>query len=118
MGTKNTSIFLIRSSNNVFLGALILVLTIIASSIVFNSILELVGSLVNKNGYVYETFYYFSPIILPTIISSYLFKENKKSLAFIAIVGGVLYYLWLWFGLLWMSAEAQSPIFYGLIRPY
>ncbi len=117
MGT-NTSTPLIGSLKKFSLVTLALVVTVIICSTAFNFILWLTGLLVDKNGYIYETFYYFIPILVPAIISTYLFLKNKEGLGVIVIVGGILYYIWLWFGLLWMSAEAQSPIFYGLIRPY
>ena len=69
------------------------------------------------NDFIDETIFYFFPIIFTTVVSVYFFTKKKKTIVVLMIIAGVLYYLWILFGVLWTAGEGCFPLFYGLIKP-
>jgi len=114
--TKFPNLKLITKPLEFFLfGTFVLVLTIIALSITLHFVAWLFNLLFH-NYYIDETILYFLPIIFPVGISVYFFLKKKKGVAIWVIIGGILYYLWIWFQILWASGEGCFPFFYGLLK--
>lgn len=101
-------------------GILTIILSIVVLSISFHIMLWVFSELLLQkyNNYLIETIYYFFPIIFTGSISAYFFIIRKIKVGILIVIGGIIYYLWLWFGILWGASEGCDSIFYGLINIY
>ena len=112
--------FIVKIVSNFLFGILTIILSIVASSISFHILLWVFSELLSQkyNNYLIETIYYFSPIIFTGLISAYFFRRKKTKVGILIVIGGIIYYLWLWFGILWGASEGCGSVFYDLINIY